>query len=263
MSYKNALEELQQVARLSPLWSFWGWLDVRQRYRRSILGPFWVTMTMAISIFAIGFVYAYIFKRDVQTYLPYVAAGFVLWSFISGYIGESCLALIQNEGFINQMPLPLLTYPVKMLWRYFIMFLHHLVVLAIVLLIFIPFDLYGFVATILGLVLLCMNLFWIGVVLSFISVRLRDLPILISTIFQVMFLITPVIWPVDALGDRMIFVMWNPFYHLLEVVRSPMLYGVNDLWYVHAAACLIMFPVGMVIAMSLLGRWKRKMVFWL
>ncbi len=257
------LDDVIETLSLKTLWLFWGWLDVRQRYRRSVLGPLWVTLTMGVSIFATGFVYAYLFKQDISHYLPYVATGFVLWSFISGYISEACLVFIQNEGFINNIKLPMLLYPARLLWRYLITFLHHLVVLAVVLFLFTHVTFFSIFAVFLGLVLVCANLFWMGVLCGLISVRLRDFPLLVTTIFQVMFLVTPVIWPASALGNRISIAMVNPFYHLMEVVRVPLLEGVTQTWVIHLLVCVSMGIIGTIVSLYVLSRWKRRIIFWL
>lgn len=263
INLKIGLEEVKEVLTLRNLWLFWGWLDIRQRYRRSLLGPLWVTMTMAVSVFATGFVYAFLFKQDISEYLPYVAAGFVIWSLISGFIGEAGSVLILNEGFINQIQLPILIYPTRLLWRYIIMFLHHMVVLATVLYFFSPFTLTTLLAACLGFCLTCLNLYWMGIILSLVSLRLRDLPILVTTIFQVMFLITPVIWPAKALGGKMWVVMWNPFYHLLEGIRMPLINGVTEQWFLHVFVLTIMGTVGSLFAFLLISSWKQRVVYWL
>src|SRR5262249_37328135 len=51
---------------------FWGALamqDIRLRYRGSIIGPFWLTLSMAIMIGAMGFLYSKLFNQDMTTYL--------------------------------------------------------------------------------------------------------------------------------------------------------------------------------------------------
>ena len=263
INLRIGLEEIKELASLRNLWLFWGWLDIRQRYRRSLLGPLWVTLTMAVSVFATGFVYAYLFKQNVSEYLPYVAAGFVIWFLISGYIGEAGSVLILNEGFINQIQLPVLIYPTRLLWRYIIMFLHHMLVLVIVLYLFLPFTLMTFLAACLGFFLTCINLYWMGIILSLISLRLRDLPILVTTIFQVMFLITPVIWPAKALKGKMWVVMWNPFFHLLEGIRTPLIDGITEQWFLHLSVLMLMGTIGSMLAFLLVSSWKQRVVFWL
>lgn len=261
--HQIGIEEIQEIVRLRKLWLFWGWLDIRQRYRRSLFGPLWVTLTMGISILATGLVYAYLFKQDIKVYLPYVATGFVVWTLISGYIGEACSIFILNEGFINQLRLPFLIYPLRLMWRYLIMFMHHLLALGIVLAIFSPLTFTNVLASIFGLILTSINLFWMGTLLGLVSVRLRDLPILVTTIFQVMFLVTPIIWPAKALGNRMSIALWNPFYHLLEAVRAPLLDGLTGLWRLHIMVDATMAIFGLTAAFILLAKWKRKLVFWL
>lgn len=263
MKLSIGLADIAETMRLNRLWIFWGWLDIRQKYRRSILGPFWVTMTMGISILATGLVYAYLFKQDLKTYMPYVASGYVLWSFITGYVGEACSVFIQNEGFINQLRLPFAIYPVRLLWRYIVIFLHHSVVLLIVLALFSPISFTSMMAALAGMVLTSINLFWMGVVLGLISVRIRDLPILIATIFQVMFFVTPVIWPAKALGDKAQIALLNPFYHLLEVVRSPLVEGIVPLWSLHVLVTSVMAVIGCILAVVLLSSYRRRLVYWL
>ena len=253
------LEELYQTTKLAPLWTFWSWLDIRQRYRRSLLGPFWVSLTMGVSVLAIGLVYTYLFKQDIAAYLPYVAAGFVVWSLISGFVGEACLVYIQNEGYIMQIKLPYLLYPVRLLWRYLIVFSHHSLVLIVVLAIFTNVSPGAALSALVGLLLVSANLLWIGIVLGILSVRLRDVPVLISTVFQVMFLITPVIWPAEALGDRMLIATYNPFYHYLEAVRGPLLQPDLPIWNDHAIFSSITGFFGLLLALVWLVRSKKRL----
>lgn len=255
--------DLFETLKLWRLWTFWGWLDVRQRYRRSLLGPFWVTATMAISVLATGLVYAYLFKQNVKDYLPYVATGYVLWSLISGFVGEACSVFISNEGFIGQLKLPYLVYPFRLLWRYFTSFLHHLLVLLIVVLLFTPVSFNSVVGFCLGLLVLCLNIFWMGLLLGLFSVRLRDLPVLMATVFQLLFLVTPVMWPASALGARAEIAEYNPFFHLLESVRGPLLNPGFPLLGQHLMVSLIMAVLGLLITLVVYSKWNRRMSYWL
>lgn len=260
---RQGLTELIEAVHLWRLWMFWGWLDVRQRYRRSLLGPFWVTATMAISVSAIGLVYAYLFQQNVREYLPYVATGFVVWSLIAGYIGDACSVFIQNEGFIGQLRLPYLVYPLRMLWRYITFFLHHVIVLLVVLLAFVPLSWSGLVASSLGLLVTSVNVFWMGLLVGLLSVRLRDVPLLVATIFQVVFLITPVIWPVKALGSRAIVAEFNPLYHMLESIRGPLLDATTPILNNHLILSAAMAIIGLLFTFAIYSRWRRQLLYWL
>src|SRR5580704_2203889 len=71
-------------------WTLLGMNDIRQRYRRSRLGQFWITLSMAVTIVALGVVYAYLFNIAVKDYLPYLAVSFVVWGTISSIVMEAC-----------------------------------------------------------------------------------------------------------------------------------------------------------------------------
>ena len=88
------------------LWTMFGWNDIRQRYRRSTLGPFWITLSMAVFVMLLGFIYAKIFNQDIAFYLPYVAGGLIIWGFISSSMVESSASFIEGAGIIKQLQLP-------------------------------------------------------------------------------------------------------------------------------------------------------------
>ena len=96
------------------LWTMLGWSDIVQRYRRSALGPLWITLSMAIFIVVLGVIYSRIFKLDIATYLPYVAMGVIAWGFMSGTTAECCATFIENGAIIKQINLPFTLYVLQM-----------------------------------------------------------------------------------------------------------------------------------------------------
>jgi ABC-type polysaccharide/polyol phosphate export permease len=259
----NGVKEFLDAIQLWRLWGFWGWLDVRQRYRRSLLGPFWVTMTMGFTILLTGAIYSYLFRQEISVYLPYVATGIVLWSLMSGFVGDACTVFIQNEAFIAQLKLSYLIYPIRLLWRYVIVFLHHAVVLILVLILFSNCDLTAIIGATLGLACLLVNIFWIGLLCGLLSVRLRDLPILITSILQLLFMITPVIWPAKALGEHLYLVNWNPVFHLIECVRGPLFSEAMPILNRHLGISLALALSGSVFTITLYSSWRRRLLYWL
>src|ERR1700738_627482 len=111
------------------LWSMLGWNDIHQRYRRSALGPFWITISMAIFIVLLGFIYSKLFHQELAEFLPYIAMGLIVWGFISGTTTEACGVFIENAGIIKQIRLPYSIYAMRMIWRRFLVFLHPVVLL--------------------------------------------------------------------------------------------------------------------------------------
>ncbi|HCN6033366.1 TPA: O89/O101/O162 family O-antigen export ABC transporter permease subunit, partial [Escherichia coli] len=83
---KESLTDIYSSIKSWHLWTTLGWLELRQRYKRSIVGPFWITLSMAVLIIALGVIYGELFKLEVKEYLPMLAVGLVFWNFISGVI---------------------------------------------------------------------------------------------------------------------------------------------------------------------------------
>ena len=54
--------------------------EIRKRYSRSSLGQLWLTISLAINISVMGFIWSSLFKVPIHDYLPYVAAGLVFWT---------------------------------------------------------------------------------------------------------------------------------------------------------------------------------------
>ena len=117
-----ALQDVVEGARAFRLWEMFGRQDVRQRYRRSTLGPFWLTISMGALAGGLGLLYAGLCKIDVADCLPLVAAGLILRRVISGLITGNRTASIDAEGIIKQVNLPLSAHVYRMAWRNFILF---------------------------------------------------------------------------------------------------------------------------------------------
>ena len=102
------LKDLLDGLSMYHLWGRLGWNDILQRYRRSLLGPLWLTISMAVLIGALGLLYAKLFKVDAAEYIPFLAIGFVLWQLISGILLDGCNVFVQSEGIIKQIKLRLM-----------------------------------------------------------------------------------------------------------------------------------------------------------
>jgi ABC-type polysaccharide/polyol phosphate export permease len=243
------------------LWSMLGWNDIQQRYRRSALGPFWITISMAIFVVLLGVIYSKLFHQDIAVFLPYVATGLIAWGFVAGTTTEACSAFAENAGIIRQIRLPYTIYAMRMIWRGFIVFLHNVVLIVPIAIVFrIEF---GF-ATLLvlpGLLLVVLNQIWASVVIGIIATRFRDTTQLVATAIQILMFVTPIMWPVSALSDARLIAEINPFYHLVELVRAPLLGGLAGLlsWAVVFAMCV----GGYALAALLLTRAHRRLVYWL
>jgi ABC-type polysaccharide/polyol phosphate export permease len=243
------------------LWSMLGWNDIHQRYRRSALGPFWITISMAIFIVLLGFIYSKLFHQDIAVYLPYVAMGLITWGFISGTTVEACTAFIENAGIIKQIRLPYSIYIMRMIWRGFIVFLHT-VVLIVPIAIFFHMDIgWSALLAIPGMLLVLLNQIWLSIVIGVVATRFRDTAQLVTTAIQILMFVTPVMWPVSAIADARFVAEINPFFHLIQLVRAPLLGEVAEplSWIVVLCMC----AVGYGLAALALNRASSRLVYWL
>lgn len=258
----SAVLDIFAAVKRLPLVGMLGWQDVRARYRRSALGPFWITLSMGVMIGTIGIVFGQIFKSPMQEFLPFLTIGMILWTFISAVVTEGATGFISAESIIKQLPIPLFVHIMRMIWRNLLIFGHNLVIFPVVLLL--VGKPLGWVAllSIPGLVLDVLNLGWIVLILAIICARYRDLPQMVASVLQVIFYLTPVMWMPSLLPARASPLLdFNPAFHLLEIVRAPLLGQLPSAnnWAVSAG----MAVAGWTIALMIFGRYKRRIAYWL
>ncbi|WPL10397.1 Teichoic acid translocation permease protein TagG [Thiorhodovibrio litoralis] len=219
----KALADIRNGFLRVELWTTMGMQEILDRYRRSVLGPFWLTISLGVMVIGLGILYAGIFRQPVGDYLPYVAAGFTIWGLISGIVLDGSRCFIDGEPMIRQLPGPLSTYVFRAIWTNFMVFSHNIWVFVIAAVIFQVNPGWDVFLAIPGLLLVLFNGVWIGILLGLISARFRDVPQIIASVTQLAFFMTPIIWKPDMLSDRAFILDANPFYHLVEIIRGPLL----------------------------------------
>lgn len=259
----SALLDILAALKRLPMVGVLGWQDVRQRYRRSALGPLWITLSMGVMIATIGVVFGQIFKSPLDEFLPFLTIGMVLWSFIAAVVTEGCTGFIAAEGIIKQLPLPLFVHIMRMIWRNFIILAHNVVIFPLVLLAVGKPLTWMALVSIPGLALLVLNLSWIVLLLAILCARYRDLPQIVASVLQVVFYLTPIMWLPKLLPARagMYLLDGNPMYHLLEIARAPLLGQLPSQtnWIVAA----VMAIAGWLFALVVFGRYRRRIAYWL
>lgn len=242
------------------LWGALGWHDIRQRYRRSIIGPFWITISMGIMVGALGFVYAELFGQDITSYLPFLALGLIIWGFISSPILDGCNIFIGSENVIRQVRAPLSVHVFRMIWRNAIIFGHNMVIYIVLLVAFRFWPGAAGALAIPGAVILCLNGVWMCLLSGLLSARFRDIPYITGSIVQILFLVTPVLWSAEQLRNKLIAEI-NPFYHLVEVVRLPLLGRVPavETW----AVALGITAAGWLVTLAFFIRFRERISYWI
>jgi ABC-2 type transport system permease protein/lipopolysaccharide transport system permease protein len=256
----DALADMIEGLKLWELWCSLGWHDIRQRYRRSIVGPFWLTLSMGIMVAGLAYLYAGLFGQDVESYLPYVATGIIVFTMISSLASDGSSVFIGAAPLILQLRAPLSIYVYQMLWRNLLIFAHNISIYAIILM-FVKIDLgWNFFLAFIGLFLVMLNGLWAGLILGGLSARFRDVPLIVNSVMQVAFFLTPIFWTPGSLPNRELFVHLNPFYYLIEVIRLPLLGKTPPLsiWLV-----VIGFNcVGALVATLFYARYRSRIAYW-
>lgn len=255
-----AARDLRDGARQWRLAGALGWLDIRLRYRGSVLGPFWLTLSTALMVGALGFVYSTLFHQTLGDYLPFLALSLVLWNAASALVTEACTVFTAAEGTIRSIRMPYAIHVLRLLVRQVLVLLHNVVVIVVV------YAIFGVWPGATGLLALPGLALWLldGAACCFLlgsfCARFRDIPQIIASIMQIAFFVTPVVWKPEQMKEGAKYLVYNPFYTLLEVVRAPLMGAApdGDAWI--SAICFSALLC--LVAWALFARVRGRLSFW-
>ena len=263
ISMREAMSDIAGALQKYHLATTFGWQDVAQRYRRSRVGAFWLTINMGVLIGALGLIFGTLFRAQMSEFLPFLCVGLIVWGFVSSALNEGCSSFISAEGIILQVRMPLFTHVMRTLWRNAIILGHNLIIYPIVFLAFGRMPTWHAVLAIPGFALLALNILWMMLVLAVLCARFRDMNQIVSNVLQVVFFATPVMWMPSTLPEHAskAILYLNPFYHLIAIVRAPLMGEMLE-WQSWAFACgLALF--GWALALVFFGRYRRRVPYWL
>lgn len=245
-------------------WQTWALManqDIQLRYRRSVLGPFWISIALATLVFSIGLLYSQVQHQPFEEFLTFFGCGMVAWTFLLGMISDGCSVIIDSEAHLRNLRLPTPLLAARVVYRNTIVLLHNLLVIGIMLAIFGRAPDWTGLLAIPGLLLYIPIGLFFAIAIGPICARFRDLPQVISSVMQVAFFMTPIFWIPGSNLDRHVAVMGNPFYHLIEIVRRPLMgdpaTAMN--WYVS----LIALGTVLLLAMISLAVTRKRIFLWL
>jgi ABC-2 type transport system permease protein/lipopolysaccharide transport system permease protein len=256
-----AAADFAAAVALWPLWVRLGWHDILYRYRRSLLGPFWLTANTAITVVALGVVYAQVLQIPIADLMPYVCISLLIWNFISAVLHGAGEIFTGAESYIKQVRLPYLLYVFRFVWSRCIILAHDFPIFIVLIGYFhiVPGTIA--LAGIPAFLLLVVNGALVSTSLGLASARFRDVPRIVTSLAQIIFLITPILWMPEMLGSHIYLAYGNPFFHLIELVRRPLLGSlptVETLW-----VSLSITAINLVVAITLFTRYRSRIAYWL
>jgi len=259
-----AWEDLKEGLMRWQVWYMLAYQDIKLRYRRSLLGPFWLTISMAITVYSMGYLYSYLFHMNIREYFPYLVAGMLGWSLISVTLTDLIEAFSYPEAMLKQIKLPYSIYVHRVAMRNIIIFFHNILIMVPILIIFHNVAKVNFCLLLLipGLFIIYFNFICYGLVFSMIGARYRDISQIIKSLVQVAFFITPIMWTPDILPPSKRFIAYlNPFYAFIELVRQPLI-G-------HAPTLLNILVVGVLTIIGITAGYlifparRARIIYWL
>lgn len=245
------------------LWGRLGWLEVKRRYRRTVLGPFWSGISYGLFVAAFGVVGAGILRQSTGEFTPFLAAGMLVWLLISAIVNEAGSVFVATANVLRQIRLNYSVLVYALVWRNFLVFLHNLVIFLVVLLF--ATDQRPTPAMLLaipGLALLLLNGTWLALLLGMLCTRFRDVQQLASNILQIFMFITPLFWSPDLLigTSREFIVRFNPMYYLVDIVRTPLLNGIPPRRSYEIV--LLITVLGWIATVVAFRRFRARIPYW-
>lgn len=241
---------------------FLGLQDVKARFRRSFVGPLWILINLGMFVVGAGVVYGLLFKQEMSEFLPFLTAGFVIWGFLVSTLTEGGHAFINAEGYIKQFSYPKQIYLLRMLVSAAVIFFIGLTAVAGTMAFYGNITASGWLFALPGITMLFISGLAHISISAYLTCRFRDIPHGVGGLFQVLFFVTPILFPVSILKERELdFVyQFNPLYYLIEVVRYPILKGqfAPSECYAFGLAYLI---VVWAIAYTVANKLDRKVIF--
>jgi lipopolysaccharide transport system permease protein len=246
-------------------WRVWlalGLHDIKMRYKRTILGPVWISLSMMMTFVAIGLLYSALLKSDIRSFMPYLGAGMVLWGLASTAVGEASQVFLNSRHIITSLQLPLTIHVIRCVLRNSIVFSHNVVMFIVVsavlgttLSLNSLFLLISFPLFLLGLYLTCL-------IIAILGARFRDIGPAVGMLTQLFFFLTPIIWSPEHIPEgRKYWVTYNPIYHMIEIVRAPLLgeMPAAQSIIVSLLFVLVLTAVSYVLFINL----RRRIAYWL
>jgi lipopolysaccharide transport system permease protein len=265
-----AVTQTQIAAAVDDIWAgvsswrlsqFLAWQDIKQRYRRSTLGPIWLTLSFGIQMLTMGFLSTFLLGSALSKSLPYVCAGMLLWFLITQMITDGAALFVSTSRYITQIKCPLTVFLMQVVWRNVIVAGHNATIYLIIAVILFVVPGPSIVLWPVGLMLVILCLSWMALVAAVVSARYRDVPVMIQNILNILFWFTPLIYFPEQLGSKRFIADYNPFTHMIALVRAPLLGGaptLND-WLVVLALTI----AGWAGTFLFFARFRARIVYWL
>lgn len=201
-------------------------LDLYRRYTKTFLGMAWATVSPLCMAVVIGTVFGTLFGVSLTSFLPYLFANLTLWAFLTASLDQGSICFVAAEGYIKQIArVSPFAYPLRMTFAAFVTLVFGLGAVAVVAVAFGVRPTAAWLWVLPGLAAWVVFGFCVACLAGLVNTAVRDFQHIQSVAVQALFYATPVMYPPELLvahGLRRL-LTFNPVYHLLVLVRVPLL----------------------------------------
>jgi ABC-type polysaccharide/polyol phosphate export permease len=260
--FRAAVDDVRASWNDRQMWFLTALRSVGVRYKRTILGPWWLTVQTLIFVFGLSFLRIGLTGTDLREAIPYVGLGFIGFGLISGGVLAGVSVFVGAGTAMSTSRQAYTSYVLKSNTVQAIEFLHDAVaILAIALVFAIPFTLWWGLSALVS-ILIVISSVGVGLWLGPLVARFRDVGPIVSTVMRLMFFLTPIFWSVDQMSasDRSWMTWWNPFTYQLLAFRDPILgtpHGMAP--YVVTVALAVINPI---VGFLVFTRVRARLPYW-
>lgn len=257
----SIFNDIRETFRHLPLIFHLAYSDTKARYKRSMLGPLWLTLGAAIGVVGLGLVWSQLLHQNRSELIPSLTVGLLLWQFMSGCVTESSSAFVRQSQIIRNLKLPYLIHPFQLIVKQLITLGHNLIIFVVVFIIYPQSMSIINLLSVVGLLLLLLNLLWISVLFGMLGARFRDVEQIVQALMPIIFFLTPVIYKAGHAGVNQFIIWLNPFTYFITIVRDPLFGVVPD---ISVFMVNIGFAVvGWMVTMIVFNRFSSRIAFWI
>ena len=258
----RVLKELIQALRQYPLWTRLAVMDIRESYRRSLIGALWILISFGMFIAVKIFIFGSFVSDDIgaRVFTAHVVFGFWLWLFISDCLIDGANVFVRSRNWILGTDISLGVFVFQSISRIALRFTFAFPVVVAILIMdqWVPHVLW--LTSLLGVIVFFLNAVWVHIFFGILCSQYRDFGYFLQALLRVLFFLTPILYLPSQLGSRAFVMQYNPLTHYIATVRDPIVSGVFPVFAWQIVGIITICGWG--VALYALSKHGRRVAFW-